>query len=90
MRFTERYRRVSALGARQERLTAWLTHPVGAWQMERFIPEKELFVMLISVPTASADGIGHVISWSMARGVPVDPTVSPEIEGSELFSFEQA
>jgi len=46
--------------------------------------------MLISVPTASADGIGHVISWSMARGVPVDPTVSPEIEGTELFSFEQA
>jgi hypothetical protein len=54
--------------------------------MERFIPEEELFVMLISVPTASADGIGNVISWSMARGVPVDPTLSPE---SKVFSFEQ-
>jgi hypothetical protein len=83
---TERYRRVSALGARQERLTDWLTHPVGAWQMERFIPEEELFVMLISVPTASDDGIENVISWSMARGVPGDPTLSPE---SKVFSFEQ-
>jgi len=86
MRFTERNRRVSALDASQERLTAWLTHPVGAWQMERFIPEKELFVMLISVPTASDDGIENVISWSKARGVPVDPTLSPE---SKVFSFEQ-
>jgi hypothetical protein len=54
--------------------------------MERLFPEEELFVMLISVPTASADGIGNVISWSMARGVPVDPTLSPE---SKVFSFEQ-
>ena len=45
--------------------------------------------MLISVPTASADGIGNVISWSMARGVPVDPTLSPESKGHNSFRLSR-